>query len=171
MADLPSAIVQHGAAAKARTELDVHSLRDLWINQPISHCFLERVSARPGQGTVSMFRFGEASGQTYGLIVGLKLSVSYIRPLEWQRFHQIGPSPDAARLRCMQLWPDSAKQFSRKRDQHRADAALIAAYGRHLLQQLPDATAAPDACRHPAAWPSRDATGAVRRDIGGRGRG
>jgi hypothetical protein len=44
---------------------------------------------------------------------------------------RIGASPDAARQRAVQLYPALAPMLSRKRDQHRADALLLACYGRH----------------------------------------
>jgi crossover junction endodeoxyribonuclease RuvC len=132
VADLPSVVVQHGRAAKVRTELDLHTLREECWSGHISHCFMERVSARPGQGTISMFRFGECSGRLYGLIVGLNLPVTFVTPKAWRKHHGIGPSPDAARQRSMQLWPKIAHIL--KKDHHRADAALLAAYGAQHLQ-------------------------------------
>jgi crossover junction endodeoxyribonuclease RuvC len=78
--DLPVHQAQHGRSAKVRAELDLHGFRMLLAGQLVSHCFIERVAARPGQGTVSMFRFGEAAGAVYGLIVGLGLPVTFATP-------------------------------------------------------------------------------------------
>jgi hypothetical protein len=50
---------QHGRAGKVRPGLDLHSLRECLAGRTIQHVFIERVSARPGQGVTSMFRFGE----------------------------------------------------------------------------------------------------------------
>src|SRR4029077_11664059 len=102
---------QHGRSAKVRAELDLHGFRALLVAQPVSHCFIERVTARPGQGTVSMFRFGEASGAIYGLLVGLNLPVTFVVPQAWQRYHGVGATPDAARQRAVQLWPGLASQL------------------------------------------------------------
>lgn len=135
--DLPVFQAQHGRTAKTRAELDLHHLRALLGGVHVQHVFIERVAARPGQGVTSMFRFGEACGALYGLTVGLGLSVSFITPRAWQGFHRIGPSPDAARQRAVQLYPELATQFARKRDQHRADALLLAVYGRQSLLPAP----------------------------------
>ena len=78
--DLPLHQAQHGRSAKVRAELDLHGFRTLLTGQPVTHCFIERVAARPDQGTVSMFRFGEAAGAVYGLIVGLGLPVTFATP-------------------------------------------------------------------------------------------
>jgi hypothetical protein len=52
----------HVLAAKGRgdrAELDIHTLHALIAELgPIEHAFVERVTARPGNGSVSMFRFG-----------------------------------------------------------------------------------------------------------------
>ena len=131
--DLPVHQAQHGSSAKVRAELDLHSFRGLLAGHAIAHCFIERVSARPGQGVTSMFRFGQSAGALYGLLVGLQLPISFVQPQEWQKHHQVGASPDAARQRAVQLYPDLAPLLARKRDQHRADALLLACYGRSTL--------------------------------------
>lgn len=109
--DLPIHQTQHGKSAKVRAELDLHSFRQLLTNHAVSHCFIERVTARPGQGVTSMFRFGQAAGALYGLIVGLGLPVTFATPQEWQRHHHIGAAPDAARQRAVQAFPDLAALF------------------------------------------------------------
>jgi crossover junction endodeoxyribonuclease RuvC len=129
--DLPVHQAQHGPNAKQRAELDLHTLRLSLIQLNIYHAFIERVAARPGQGTVSTFRFGHAAGALYGLIIGLELPVTLVLPQAWQRFHSIGPSPDAARQRAVELYPALAPRLALKRDSHRADALLIADYGLH----------------------------------------
>jgi crossover junction endodeoxyribonuclease RuvC len=129
---LPTHQAQHGKAGKQRNELDLHALRLVLTEHRIGHVFLESVSARPGQGVVSMFRFGYAAGSLYGLVIGLALPVTLVRPQTWQKHHGIGPSPDAARQRAVQLYPAVAERLLKKRDSNRADAILVAAYG---LQQ------------------------------------
>jgi hypothetical protein len=128
--DLPTHTSQRGRTAKIRAELDLHTLRERLTGcQAIGHCYLEQVDARPGQGVVSMFRFGQSLGGLYGLLVGLALPVSFVRPQQWQKHHSVGPSPDAARQRAVQLYPKLAPLLQQKRDQHRADAVLLAAFG------------------------------------------
>jgi len=127
--DLPVHTAQHGRTAKTRAELDLHTLRERIVGQAIAHCYLEQIAARPGQGVVSMFRFGQSAGGVYGLLIGLQLPVSFVPPQRWQKHHGVGPSPDAARQRAVQLYPQIASLLMKKRDQHRADAVLIAAFG------------------------------------------
>jgi crossover junction endodeoxyribonuclease RuvC len=127
----------HMLAAKGRgdrAELDIHTLHVLIADLgPIEHAFVEKVTARPGNGSVSMFRFGQACGAIGATLAVMGISTTYVLPQVWQRHHGIGPTSDAARQRAVQLYPQSAPRLVRKADGNRADALLIAAYGRHVL--------------------------------------
>jgi crossover junction endodeoxyribonuclease RuvC len=138
LADLPV----HTVSAKGRgdrAELDVHTLHALIARLgPIEHAFVEKVGARPGQGVTSMFRFGQACGAIYATLAVMRIPITLVQPKVWQRHHGIGPTPDAARQRAVQLYPQAAAQLARKRDGNRGDALLIAAYGRHTLELAPN---------------------------------
>jgi crossover junction endodeoxyribonuclease RuvC len=129
--DMPVHVIASGR--KVRAELDVPTLRQLLTQRPIDHVVIEKVAARPGQGVVSMFKFGHCAGAVYGLVAGLQLPCSFVLPQAWQRAAGIGPSPDAARQRAAQLYPAIASQLTRKRDAGRADAILIARHGLQLV--------------------------------------
>jgi crossover junction endodeoxyribonuclease RuvC len=136
LADLPV----HVIAAKGRgdrAELDVHALHGLIAELgPIEHAFIEKVTARPGNGSVSMFRFGQACGAIYATLAVMGIPLTYVLPRVWQAHHGIGPTPDAARQRAAQLYPQIAPQLARKADGNRADALLIAAYGRQASNSV-----------------------------------
>jgi crossover junction endodeoxyribonuclease RuvC len=135
LVDLP--VHRIGVAHKKalRAELDLHTLHALLAEHaPYTHAFVEKVAARPGQGTVSMFRFGVAFGSITGLLVAMGVPMTMVQPKDWQRHHGIGPAPDAARQRAVQLYPQTAPQLARKCDAHKADALLLAVYGRHGLR-------------------------------------
>jgi crossover junction endodeoxyribonuclease RuvC len=127
--DLPA----HVLAAKGRgdrAEVDAHGLHSLIAGLgPITHAFVEKVGARPGNGSVSMFRFGMACGVVYATLAALQIPTTFVLPRVWQRHHGIGPTPDAARQRAAQLYPQIASRLARKVDANRADALLIARYG------------------------------------------
>jgi hypothetical protein len=132
--DLP--VHRIGVAGKAalRPELDLHAIHGALADYaPYAHAFVERAAARPGQGTVSMFRFGVAFGSILGLLAAMGVPFTVVQPKAWQKHHGIGPTPDAARQRAMQLYPAMAPRLGAKRDVHRADALLIGDYGWHQL--------------------------------------
>jgi len=99
----------HMLAAKGkgdRAELDVHTLHGLIADLgPIEHAFVEKVTARPGNGSVSMFRFGQACGAIGATLAVMGIPTTYVLPRAWQAYHGIGPAPDAARQRAVQLYP------------------------------------------------------------------
>jgi crossover junction endodeoxyribonuclease RuvC len=91
----------------------------------LDHVVIEEVSAMPGQGVTSMFRFGYVAGAIAGVAAGLGIPVTLVRPQLWQKIAQVKSGPDAGRLRASQLFPGQSKYFVRKMDHNRADAALI----------------------------------------------
>jgi len=130
---LPVHRTQRGQTAKVRNELDLHALKQVLASHSIEHVIIERVGAMPRQGLASTFRFGQASGALYGLVIGLGLPVTLVTPQQWQRYHGIGGAPDAARQRALELFPAVSALLSRKKDDQRADALLIASYGLGVL--------------------------------------
>jgi crossover junction endodeoxyribonuclease RuvC len=139
--DLPVHKIGRGWTKRLRAELDLNAFAAVLQDHHLDHACLERVTARPGQGVVSMFRFGQAAGALYGLLVGLSVPVTFVLPQTWQRHHGIGPSPDAAaRHRAVPLYPATATRLALKRDANRADALLLADYGLRRRSGSPDSS-------------------------------
>ena len=128
--DFPTHAVKT-SLGRARHELDLVQLAQFiqGIAAVIDHVFIERVNAMPGQGVTSMFRFGYAAGAVHGVVAALGLPFTFVTPQSWQKAQGVGPGADAARQRASQLFPQYAGELARKKDQHRADATLIARYG------------------------------------------
>ena len=97
-----------------------------------SSAIVERVSAMPGQGVSSMFAFGRAAGVVEGALAGLGVPYTDVPPATWIKAMGVRGGKDGARNRAMELWPKQAELFKRVKDDGRADAALIAAYGTNL---------------------------------------
>ena len=91
---------------------------------------IEAVSAMPGQGVSSMFRFGESVGVVLGVLGALQMPVRWVTPGRWKKAAGIaGKDKDAARSLAIQLHPEVADMLTRKKDCGRADAILIARFG------------------------------------------
>jgi hypothetical protein len=107
------------AGKRTRAELDLGTLRDMLAELDVDHVFIELVAARPGQGTVSMFRFGFCTGAIIGLVAGLQRPYSLLLPQRWQklagwdqRLTRNGMPP----CRCHRdraEWPDDTVRLSR----------------------------------------------------------
>ncbi|EFK09503.1 conserved hypothetical protein [delta proteobacterium NaphS2] len=93
---------------------------------------LEKVSARPGQGVVSMFSFGRNLGTWEGIISAFGIPFMMPTPRQWQQGlidQKAGGDPKARSLNtARRLFPDA--ELSRKKDHGRADALLMAFWAR-----------------------------------------
>jgi crossover junction endodeoxyribonuclease RuvC len=86
---------------------------------------VERVSAMPGQGVVSMFNFGKSYGTALGVVGALGFSRVDVTPQTWKKHHGlIGSEKDASRGLAIRMFPQAS--LSRKKDHGMADALLIA---------------------------------------------
>lgn len=97
------------------------------IKEPVI-CYLEQVSAMPGQGVSSMFSFGVSYGVVQGVLSALNIPFVLVTPQAWKkRAGLIHAEKDKARTTAQQLFPSA--DLSRKKDTGRADALLIARFG------------------------------------------
>jgi len=94
----------------------------------IREVVLERVGAMPGQGVSSVFSFGRSVGVIEGVLAARGLSVSIVTPQAWQKAAGVRGGKDGSRMRACELFPNYANLFARKKDDGRADAALMAWY-------------------------------------------
>lgn len=101
--------------------------------QPIDHAVVERVHSMPGQGVSSTFAFGRAFGVCEGVLAGAGVRYTDVAPATWMRALRLTGGKDAARHMAMQLFPAEAERFSRKKDDGRADATLLAVYGARVI--------------------------------------
>jgi crossover junction endodeoxyribonuclease RuvC len=130
--DMPTMLDSGGkgksAALKRRVD-GVALARLLRDCGPIDMLYLERATAMPGQGVVSMFAFGVAYGAVLGVAGALQIPVTIITASQWKAAMHCAADKRLARLRATQLMPYAAEHWSRVRDHGRAEAALIALYG------------------------------------------
>lgn len=91
---------------------------------------LEQVGPMPGQGVTSMFRFGEGYGCWQGILAALGIRYVLVHPQRWQRAMLDGvPRGDGASLIvAKRRFPKV--DLHRKKDHGRADALLLAEWGR-----------------------------------------
>jgi crossover junction endodeoxyribonuclease RuvC len=95
---------------------------------------LESVHSMPKQGVASSFCFGQGLGMWQGIIAALGLPLEMPSPQRWKKeiMADQGRDKDAARFKAIQLFPTLATQLSRVKDDGRAEALLMAEYGRRL---------------------------------------
>jgi len=90
--------------------------------------YVERVHSMPKQGVASSFSFGASFGAICGILAFAKVPYELVTPSKWKK--DMGLSSDKAEALAMarRLFP--AASLERKKDIGRAEALLIAEWGR-----------------------------------------
>jgi len=128
--DMPTMTVDRNGKAKRQVSAnELAELLNLYAGKDC-HVYVERVSAMAGQGVTSVFSFGRSFGMIEGILAALKMPVTFVAPATWVKGVGRGPGKDASRARAMELFPNYEYFFKRVKDDGRADAALIAHWGK-----------------------------------------
>ena len=99
-------------------------------------CCLEKVSARPGQGVVSMFSFGQSVGYIKGVLEAFRIPYQEITPQKWKGEFGLNSEKAASAEVCRKLFPDIsllATPKCKKPHDGMAEALLMAEYARRKL--------------------------------------
>jgi crossover junction endodeoxyribonuclease RuvC len=126
--DMPLMARTHGKGQ----QIDPYELSSLILEHKgqLGEAVMEQVGAMPGQGSVSMFNFGEGVGIVKGVLGSLQIPVRFVTPQRWKKAAGLtGKEKDAARTLAIQLHPEIAGELTRKKDIGRADAVCIAHFG------------------------------------------
>ena len=91
--------------------------------------FVEQAQAMPKQGVSSTFKTGYGYGVIIGVLASLGIPYETVIPSVWKRAMGLqGKDKDASRALARCYWPEAP--LSRVKDHGRAEALLIAEYGR-----------------------------------------
>ncbi len=116
-------------------EILVEALRKSGGVSPIRlHAYVERAQAMPKQGVTSTFNYGKGYGLWLGLLIGLGIPYTLVSPRTWRKVMMPDMAKDkgASLLRAKQLFPLARHHLQLVKDHDKAEALLIAAYGRQL---------------------------------------
>lgn len=94
---------------------------------------LEQVAARPGQGAPATFRFGQGYGAIEMALAAHSIPVQYVTPAKWKQHFKLSKDKGVSRSLATQRFPSHAHQFAQVKDDGRAEASLIALYGKEKL--------------------------------------
>ena len=90
---------------------------------------VEYVNAMPGQGVTSMFNFGQSFGVIKGICSAMQLPMYFVRPAKWKKyFNLIKTEKEASRAKAIEIFPHISSKLSKKKDNNKADAILIASF-------------------------------------------
>lgn len=128
--DVPTFNIERNG--KKKRQINLQALLGILKTYQTSHCYLENVNAMPGQGVSSMFQMGRGYGQIEMALAAHEIPVTYITPQTWKKALAVPKDKDGARQRASQLMPEWSHNWDLKKHDGRAEAALIAFYGRKI---------------------------------------
>ena len=99
-------------------------------------CCVEKVSAMPGQGVVSMFNFGHNLGFIEGVLQASFIPYQLVPPQTWKKEFSLTSDKAKSIEVCQKLFPNVsllATARSRKPSDGIAEALLMAEYARRRL--------------------------------------
>jgi crossover junction endodeoxyribonuclease RuvC len=111
-----------------RKETDIPALCQLFRDYQPTSGIVEKVTARPGQGVTSMFRFGQNLGQIEGVLVALDIPFEFVMPQAWKKFYDLTSDKDASLMLADQTFEGHGKTFKLKKNDGLAESALIARF-------------------------------------------
>jgi hypothetical protein len=139
--DMPVDRVAVGKVERGR----ISATRLLAMLKPLAgaKAFVERPEARPLRGvnkkdgttllrrpgSAGMLAFGESYGVVYCALIACGIAVVEVRPGKWKRGAGVPAGKDEARRIASQRFPRWSGNFMRKKDNGRAEAALLGAWG------------------------------------------
>jgi crossover junction endodeoxyribonuclease RuvC len=130
--DMPLTQVRYGN--KTEHEICPHQLRDELLSLQHEHgkirvAVVEKVSSSPQMGVKSAFSFGEGFGGVKFMLAALCIPVEFVRPQTWKKYMGLDADKKASLALARAKWP-AADHFTRAKDDGRAEASLLAEYGR-----------------------------------------
>jgi len=129
--DMPLHTTGKRANGNPKRQVDDAKVRDIlfnWMNDDILLGAIERVQSAPGGGATSMFTFGEGFGLVKGVMRGLNIPYEQITPAKWKTHYQLGRDKGTSLDVARQMWPHFSDSFKFKKNDGRAEAALIGLY-------------------------------------------
>jgi crossover junction endodeoxyribonuclease RuvC len=122
--DMPVLVVR-----KDRRSVDAHALAAWFRDNRPGHVYIEAAQGIPRQSAYATGVFFQGYGIVLGIVATLELPMTIVQPVVWKRRLGIPAAKDAARARASQLLPANAGHWTRRKDDGRAEAALIALWG------------------------------------------
>lgn len=127
--DMPT--YEAAVGKKIRRRLDIRGLINLVGDLgPMDFAFVEEVATRPQEGSVGAFSFGKSAGAVEA-VAWMAAPVTLIRPQVWKKAVDLpkGATKDQSRQWAIRAFTAQEASFRRKKDDGRAEAALIALAG------------------------------------------
>lgn len=118
-------------AVALATLIDAYSRRTILavIEDVSAMTYVDKHGETRGQGAASSFKFGKAAGIVHGICAACYIPILPVKPAIWKSLMGLSRDKDLSRSHASKLFPDHAQNWQRKKDDGRAEAALLAYFG------------------------------------------
>lgn len=129
--DMPTQISFNRAHTKERKIIDTDSLAATMKTYAAQTAFavVEEVHSMPDNGPVQAFKFGFNAGIIKGMLAAFQIPAFYIPPQIWKGLMGLSSDKNKSLELAIKRFPYRANNFSRKKDDGRAEAALLTLFG------------------------------------------
>lgn len=97
-------------------------------------CIIEKPFYPRMVGTANVAVMAENYGALKSALLWLDIPCHEVRPAEWKKALKLGTIKTESRNKASQIFPGNADQWARKKDDGRAEAALIAWFGSGVVK-------------------------------------
>jgi len=108
--------------------VDCHTLFKIISDNKPDHAYVEQVNAF-SMGATGAYNFGWSCGVIEAVLASCGIPFTYVTPQVWKKEMACPKDKDASRMRASQLFPQFTHNWERKKDDGRAESALIALFG------------------------------------------
>jgi len=130
----------------AKQELNAHDLSTLLdvYKDKIKIAVVEKVAAmnyidaegkKRGQGAAASFAFGKSYGMLLGVLHTFQIPVVDIVPSVWKIMMKVNAQKQSSITEAKKLFPDAHHYLTRKKDDGRAEALLLAHFGLRFAKE------------------------------------
>jgi len=120
-----------------QTDAEWLEILQIDYGRPLDYCALENVHALPNQSTVAGFTFGKNVGKAELLAENLS-SVEpplLVTPQKWKKYFKLDKDKHKSVELAREMFPEAEELLLYSKD-GRAEALLIAEYGRRLIKNI-----------------------------------
>lgn len=109
--------------------VNAHALADLLNEEGATAIYIEQLAGIPRQSSSATFKTGDGYGAIKATAALSNIPVFFVSPAKWKQTMRVPKDKDEARRIAIERFPKLEPMLRRKKDEHRAEALLIALYG------------------------------------------
>ena len=113
-------------------QINPQALRDIIADYKPDFAMIEQVGPMPRDGVRQAWRFASAYTAAHTVVALMNIPTTMVASTRWKKAMHVAGGKDgkeACRAMAIKMFPGCASRFARKKDQGRAEAALLAYYG------------------------------------------